>query len=164
MNTTTYIVSIIQAPIQLIIALLIMAVIIWVVILLTTGSAGYGKAISVAAWSYFPSALGLLLNGIVVSAVQPEIQGLASMLTDQMPVIHYASLNALFAGSGAVLSMVLMTVSIFYIWQLWLLFIGARRSFTASPTGASVLVIVFLLLQLGFAALIGWSMSMLQNL
>ncbi|OGK10742.1 MAG: hypothetical protein A2Y63_05015 [Candidatus Riflebacteria bacterium RBG_13_59_9] len=163
-DALAYVKSIIQAPIQLMIGLLITGVLIWVVILLTTGSVSYGKAISVAAWTAFPGTLGMLLNAIVVSAVRPEIQSLSSMIADQMPVMHYTSLNAVIAETGPVLSMMLMTISVFYIWQLWLAFIGARRSFNASLAGAWILVIVLLILQLGFAALGGWGMSVVQRL
>jgi len=54
-----------------------------------------------------------------------------------------------------------LTISVFYLWQLWLVFIGARRSFGASPGGAWTLVVVLLLFQVAMAALGGWGISML---
>lgn len=163
-DVLAYVKSTIQAPIQLLIGLLIIGVLIWVVMLITTGNAGFGKAVSVAAWTAYPGTLGMLLNAIVVAVVQPEIRSLASMIADQTPVMHYTSLDVMITGVGPVLSMILMTISIFYIWQLWLLYIGARRSFGASRTGSWVLVIVLIIFQIGFAALAGWGMSMLQRI
>jgi len=163
-NAAAYVKAAVSAPINIMVGILLIALVVWLVALLTTGSAPFGRAMSVAAWSLFPATLGALLNGIVVAAVHPEVRSIHTFVADQSPVLHYTSLGALFTGTGPILSMVLLTISVFYLWQLWLLFIAARRSFGVSTVGAWTLLVVLLLLQVGFAALGGWGISLLLKL
>jgi len=160
-NTMAYVKTMASAPFGLVVGILLMAFVVWLVMTFTSGGAPFGRAMSMAAWCTFPGTLGMLLNGIVVSVAQPEIRSIQTFVADQSPVLHYTSLNALVTGTGPLLSMILLTISVFYLWQLWLVFIGARRSFGASPGGAWTLVVVLLLFQVAMAALGGWGISML---
>jgi hypothetical protein len=164
LNTTAYVKALVTAPINLMVGILVIAFFVWLIMTFTSGSAPFSRAMSVAAWSLFPATLGALLNGIVVSVAQPEIRSIQTFVVDQSPVLHYTSLGALTTGTGPILSMILLTISVFYFWQLWLLFIGARRSFGATVAGAWTLVVALLVLQLAFAAFGGWGISMLLKM
>ncbi len=160
----SYVMAAIQAPIGLAISLLLTALIIWVVVLMLTGNASYGKGLSVATWAYYPSALAILLNGIVVAVIKPEIGGMQSYIADSNPVIHYTSLQALFHSDGMILSMMLFSISLFLVWYLWLLHVGVRRAMGGSGTCASILVAIVLALQLGFSALGGFFLARTLNM
>lgn len=163
-NLMAYVKTMLSAPFGLIFGILLMAFIVWLVMTFTSGGAPFGRAMSVAAWSTFPGTLGMLLNSIVVSVAQPGISSIQTFVADQSPVLHYTSLSAFVTGTGPVLSMILLTISVFYFWQLWLMFIGARRSFGATAAGAWILVITLLAFQIGMAAVGGWGISMLTKM
>ncbi len=159
MVTGFSIVSVLLAPVTVAAYVLLIALFLWVVTLVLTGSADFGKSVSVTMWAYYPLVLAGILNSIVLAVVRPEIPSIQEARQHLGPIMHYTSLGALFSVDNAIASAMLAVISLFTIWNLWLLWVGARRSMNATATSAAVFVIIFLLVKLANAAFGGWQAS-----
>jgi len=159
MITGLSILSVVLAPVTVAAYVLLIALFLWVVILVLTGSADFGKATSVTMWAYYPLVLAGVLNSIVLAVVRPEIPNIQEAQQHLGPVMHYTSLGALFSMDNAIVGSMLAVISLFTIWNLWLLWIGARRSMNATVSSATIFVLLFLLVKLGTAAFNGWNAS-----
>ena len=148
-----------MAPVTVAAYILLVALFLWVVTLVLTGSADFGKATSVTMWAYYPLLLAGILNSIVLTVVRPEIPSIQEAQQHLGPIMHYTSLGALFTVDSAIVGAMLAVISLFTIWNLWLLWVGARRSMNATASSATVFVILFLLVKLGNAAFSGWNAS-----
>jgi hypothetical protein len=159
MVTGFSIVSVVLAPVTVAAYVLLIALFLWVVMLVLTGSADFGKATSVTMWAYYPLLLAGILNAVVLTIVRPEIPNIQEAQQHLGPIMHYTSLGALFSLDNAIVGGMLAVISLFTIWNLWLLWIGSRRSMNATVSSATVFVILFLLVKLGNAAFGAWRAS-----
>lgn len=159
MVTGFSIVSVVLAPVTVAAYVLLIALFLWVVMLVLTGNADFGKATSVTMWAYYPLLLAGILNAVVLTIVRPEIPNIQEAQQHLGPIMHYTSLEALFSLDNAIVGGMLAVISLFTIWNLWLLWVGARRSMNATASSATVFVILFLLVKLGNAAFGAWRAS-----
>jgi len=153
--------AVVAAPIATASYVLLIALLLWLVVLVLTGNAAFGKALSVSMWAYFPLTLAGLLNAVVLAVVRPEISNIQEAQQHLGPVMHYTSLVALFPLDSLIVAGLLSVVSLFTIWNLWLLWVGARRSMNATTTSAAAFVVIFLILKFANAAFNGWRASKL---
>jgi len=154
-----YIMAPVNVAIGLAISFAVLGFVIWLVALIFAGSARYGQAVSLAAYTYFPVLLGKVVNSFTLMVAKPVLGDPVAMTVAASPAINYTSL-AQFIGGSPILQTAFLPVGIFTLWALYLLVIGLRRSAGVSATAAWVAAVTILAVQMGLYALIAFSISM----
>lgn len=140
------------APLGLAIGFLISAAITWLLVVVVSGAAKYSQLLSITVYSYFPPLLAGILSAIVTLLIKPQFAGIDTYLKSLQPVQFYTSLALLTPGSVG-FSALLINVSIFELWGLYLLYLGLRRAIGLRASQAFLVVVIMLVLQLGVGSL-----------
>lgn len=140
------------------ISVLLIAMLIWLGVLMTTGASDFWKSVSVAAWAYFPIVLAAVINAIILFVTHPQLSGLDRVSVELVPAHSYTSLALLFT-TNPILEQIGLAIGLFTIWNLWLLWVGMVRSLRATPNSATIVVVAFLILKLGRAVYAGWQIA-----
>ena len=156
---TDYLMTPVQVAAGLAISFAVLGFVIWLAVLISSGKARYGQALSLAAYTFFPVLLAKVINGITLMITRPSLGDPSVMMVTQAPVINYTSLAQLFAGRP-ILQTSLLPVGIFTLWALYLLVIGLRRSANVSMVAAWVTALSLLVVQVGLYALMAFGMAM----
>ena len=158
MSTLFYVQLTANSFLGLLISFVIVGFIVWLVGLILTGEARFSIAISIAAYSYFPSLLGRVLDSITI-IVSPQIPStFQEFMPSQMPAMYHTSI-AQFIEGNAILNLTLVPIGIFTLWSLYLLVLGLHRSMGVKLGSAYVVGLILLLLQMGFFAFSAWAMQ-----
>jgi hypothetical protein len=142
---------------------IVRAVLLWLVTTVTSGGSSFVKTINVACWTAYPYALATLLNGIVVAVTRPEVTSLQAATKEANPVIYFTSAAALMPSASIYIGMALAVISLFAIWEYWLLAIGIKRSLGGNAVAVAVFLIVLFIFQVGWQLLQAYGFSKLPG-
>lgn len=103
----------------------------------------YKKLLAIVVYSSVISLLGLLVNGVLAIVLGGDGQDM------------YTGLGPIFASTGGVMHGIAKSIEVFTIWGFIVTWLGLQITAGLSKKQATILVVVFFILTLGFGAISG---------